>query len=96
MLPLQPQNAFDMILRLLNRRVGRVIDRAGLEIRYTPFGYRGFESLTLRNEKRKSLMTSFFSLFTLCLEGQVIGSSITCRLLRRREGSVSTLRVCLS
>ena len=29
-------------------RVGRVIDRAGLEIRYTPFGYRGFESLTLR------------------------------------------------
>ena len=59
-LPLQPQNAFDMILRLLNRRVGRVIDRAGLEIRYTPFGYRGFESLTLRNEKRKSLMTSFF------------------------------------
>ena len=31
-----------------NWRVGRVIDRAGLEIRYTPFGYRGFESLTLR------------------------------------------------
>ena len=31
------------------RRVGRVIDRAGLEIRYTPFGYRGFESLTLRD-----------------------------------------------
>ena len=32
----------------LNRKVGRVIDRAGLEIRYTPFGYRGFESLTFR------------------------------------------------
>ena len=31
-----------------NRKVGRVIDRAGLEIRYTPFGYRGFESLTFR------------------------------------------------
>ena len=29
-----------------------MIDRAGLEIRYTPFGYRGFESLTLRKEKR--------------------------------------------
>ena len=29
-------------------KVGRVIDRAGLEIRYTPFGYRGFESLTFR------------------------------------------------
>ena len=32
-------------------RVGRVIDRAGLEIRYTPFGYRGFESLTLRHKR---------------------------------------------
>ena len=39
-----------------NWRVGRVIDRAGLEIRYTPFGYRGFESLTLRN-----IETIFFS-----------------------------------
>ena len=32
----------------LIRKVGRVIDRAGLEIRYTLFGYRGFESLTFR------------------------------------------------
>ena len=31
-----------------SRKVGRVIDRAGLEIRYTLFGYRGFESLTFR------------------------------------------------
>ena len=31
-----------------NWRVGRVIDRAGLEIRYTGLPYRGFESLTLR------------------------------------------------
>ena len=30
------------------RKVGRVNDRAGLEIRYTLFGYRGFESLTFR------------------------------------------------
>ena len=29
-------------------KVGRVIDRAGLEIRYTLFGYRGFEALTFR------------------------------------------------
>lgn len=29
-------------------KIGRVIDRAGLEIRYTPFGYRGFESLIFR------------------------------------------------
>ena len=29
-----------------------MIDRAGLEIRYTPFGYRGFESLTLRKKER--------------------------------------------
>ena len=28
-----------------------MIDRAGLEIRYTPFGYRGFESLTLRHKR---------------------------------------------
>ena len=34
----------------LNWKVGRVIDRAGLEIRYTPFGYRGFESLTFRQK----------------------------------------------
>ena len=33
---------------LTHWKVGRVIDRAGLEIRYTPFGYRGFESLTFR------------------------------------------------
>ena len=33
------------------RKVGRVIDRAGLEIRYTLFGYRGFESLTFRKEQ---------------------------------------------
>ena len=37
-----------------NRKVGRVIDRAGLEIRYTPFGYRGFESLTLAKAKEKA------------------------------------------
>ena len=40
-------------LHLTIWKVGRVIDRAGLEIRYTPFGYRGFESLTFRQEKRK-------------------------------------------
>ena len=28
-----------------------MIDRAGLEIRYTPFGYRGFESLTFRKQR---------------------------------------------
>jgi hypothetical protein len=31
-----------------------VIDRAGLEIRYTPFGYRGFESLTFRKMNMES------------------------------------------
>ena len=40
-----------LCIRKRRRRVGRVIDRAGLEIRYTPFGYRGFESLTLRKRK---------------------------------------------
>ena len=38
-----------------------MIDRAGLEIRYTPFGYRGFESLTFRTEeyRRESQRLSF-------------------------------------
>ena len=40
-------------------KVGRVIDRAGLEIRYTPFGYRGFESLTFR-KKEQPYGCSFF------------------------------------
>ena len=31
-------------------KIGRVIECAGLEIRYTPFGYRGFESLIFRND----------------------------------------------
>ena len=49
-----------------NWRVGRVIDRAGLEIRYTPFGYRGFESLTLRTERNK-VSKSFGTLFIYIL-----------------------------
>ena len=35
----------------LKRKVGRVIECAGLEIRYTHYGYRGFESLTFRQEQ---------------------------------------------
>ena len=49
--------------RSLTRRVGRVIDRAGLEIRYTLFGYRGFESLTLRQDKQKGNLLWFPFLF---------------------------------
>ena len=30
------------------RKIGRVTECAGLEIRYTLFGYRGFESLIFR------------------------------------------------
>ena len=33
------------------RKVGRVTECAGLEIRYTLFGYRGFESLTFRKSQ---------------------------------------------
>ena len=39
-------------------KVGRVIDRAGLEIRYTPFGYRGFESLTFRKTETTCLSSN--------------------------------------
>ena len=45
-------------------KVGRVIDRAGLEIRYTLFGYRGFESLTFRRTDKESYKGSPF-LFVL-------------------------------
>ena len=34
-------------------KIGRVIECAGLEIRYTPFGYRGFESLIFRKHFNK-------------------------------------------
>ena len=43
-----------------NRKVGRVIDRAGLEIRYTPFGYRGFESLTFRQKESHNTVRLFY------------------------------------
>ena len=56
MLPLPP----------LFRKVGRVNDRAGLEIRYTPFGYRGFESLTFRNVKSPQV-EDVFCLRTFCI-----------------------------
>ena len=35
-------------------KIGRVIECAGLEIRYTPFGYRGFESLIFRERLNKT------------------------------------------
>ena len=41
------------------RKVGRVIECAGLEIRYTHCGYRGFESLTFR-ERKENLGGSLF------------------------------------
>ena len=47
-------------------KVGRVIDRAGLEIRYTPFGYRGFESLTFRKKSSMSLLVELFFYEPLC------------------------------
>ena len=48
-LPLQPHFAKTYIWAAARfRKIGRVIECAGLEIRYTPFGYRGFESLIFR------------------------------------------------
>ena len=46
----------------LKRKVGRVIECAGLEIRYTHCGYRGFESLTFR-QKGNRQDDSLFILF---------------------------------
>ena len=51
----------------VRRKVGRVIECAGLEIRYTPFGDRGFESLTFRKEKRMwQLSHPFFVVLNSC------------------------------
>ena len=36
-------------------KVGRVNECAGLEIRYTLYAYRGFESLTFRHNRSESL-----------------------------------------
>ena len=47
------------------RKVGRVIECAGLEIRYTHCGYRGFESLTFR-ERKENLGGSLF--LWLCMQ----------------------------
>ena len=46
---------FVILLLPLHRiwKIGRVIECAGLEIRYTPFGYRGFESLIFRKHFNK-------------------------------------------
>ena len=61
-LPLHPHQTRGRS-RKLSRKVGRVIDRAGLEIRYTLFGYRGFESLTFRNKKRETKKKGFSFLY---------------------------------
>ena len=47
---------FVILLLPLHRiwKIGRVIECAGLEIRYTPFGYRGFESLIFRKRLNKT------------------------------------------
>ena len=52
------QNFFVNLHR--NWKVGRVIECAGLEIRYTHYGYRGFESLTFRKAHQESRMALFF------------------------------------
>ena len=66
LLPLQP----------ISRKVGRVIDRAGLEIRYTPFGYRGFESLTFRQEHKRGLNMSLFLFLDAIHYVQIMYSTI--------------------
>src|SRR3954471_12098162 len=56
-----------------SRRGGRVVECAGLEIRYTVIPYRGFESLPLRQDGRdasgchvKKKPTHSSRLFSLC------------------------------
>gem|GEM_PF-1589883 len=43
-------SCFFIKFALAKRKIGRVTECAGLEIRYTPFAYRGFESLIFRHK----------------------------------------------
>ena len=47
---------FYIPLQRFTRKIGRVIECAGLEIRYTLSGYRGFESLIFRKMIKESQM----------------------------------------
>ena len=50
------------------RKIGRVTECAGLEIRYTLSGYRGFESLIFRKQNREPLWlpVSVLLLIVIC------------------------------
>ena len=60
-------SAFFITFALQFRKIGRVTECAGLEIRYTPFAYRGFESLIFRlikhNKNAVRLSLTAFSYF---------------------------------
>ena len=66
------------------RRVGRVTECAGLEIRYTLSGYRGFESLTLRKKKvpkASACLGAFLFLFIQISLDTLLGSLLEFLLL---------------
>ena len=70
------------------RKIGRVIECAGLEIRYTPFGYRGFESLIFRQQETTDVYRWFPAfmialLTSLSLKGILSGCER--HLLKRRK-----------
>ena len=60
-------SCFFIKFALAKRKIGRVTECAGLEIRYTPFAYRGFESLIFRliqhNKNAVRLSLTAFSYF---------------------------------
>lgn len=58
-----------------SRKVGRVIECAGLEIRYTPCGYRGFESLTFRKKGRLDNYRKTKSIFAMVEKAEYLAFS---------------------
>lgn len=67
------------------RKVGRVIECAGLEIRYTLSGYRGFESLTFRLEDKRKPLVRLPFLFFHCRQVSIM-------ILSRFVGSLDKSR----
>ena len=69
-----------------------MIDRAGLEIRYTPFGYRGFESLTFRTNDKESPKLGLSFVFFTQIDYESDGANYDLKATLQRQHSVPSVR----
>ena len=76
-----------------NRRDGRVVDCIGLENRRTE-RYRGFESLSLRSQRKESAEKSVDSFFFILLAAPPNSSPFSCHITM--NSSISILRVAFT